>query len=404
MKKKKISAAIIAATICFIHKMKPFIYHTVVYTLLFVLLQSCENRNEKAVHLGGKKTVFNIEVDSIVIDASYSSGRGNFYMEDSVITFADSYYSTFFHYDMNTEEYSSRHFGRGNGPDELNGFLWAYPAGNKKRTFIIDNSNFLTSFDDRFDLTKHGMIDFGWKNVQSSSEFDSPANYNVMEMADFGINLSYPNDSTLLIPVNIIKRYTSEDGMINRKHYTDGCIFGELNMKTMKIEKVFGQFPEIYNTLPVPHLEFFQYAIKEDTIYVNHAIDSLIYVYKYPDRLLHTTGYECDHISRGYTKTRVVDEGESFMHDMQETGINTGLKYIPQTDCLIRTYMKKLTTGESGIQIYQNNDLIGDFAMPPYFIFLGYYKGIYYGTKIKPIETEDETMFVFYKFRLSEIE
>jgi hypothetical protein len=132
---------------------------------------------------------------------------------------------------------------------------------------------------------------------------------------------------------------------------------------------------------------------------VNHAVDSLIYVYKYPETLLYTIGYECNHINRGYKITKVIDDA-LFAHDMQRTGINTGLKYIPRTNTLIRTYMTNLITGESGIQIYRDNDLIGEFAMPPFYIFLGYYNGIYYGVRITPLEEGDDTKFVLYKTKI----
>jgi hypothetical protein len=365
-----------------------------------MLIQSCNGDDKIIIHKGEKRMVTYIENDSLFINASNTSGRGNFYMMDSVITYADTYYSTLFHYDIHTGACFSQHFRKGNGPNELSAFLHAYPAYNRKQVYILDHSNLLFGCDEKYDLLKHGHISFEWNNtVLSSSDFESPSNYNVMEMSDFGINMGHLNDSIVILPVNIIKRYTSDGELINKKHYSNGRIFGELNLKTMKIEKVFGRFPEIYKTSPVPHLEFFQYAMDKETIYVNHAVDSLIYVYKYPETLLYTIGYECNRINRGYKTTKVIDEA-LFAHDMQRTGINTGLKYIPRTNSLIRTYMTNLVTGESGLQIYKDNDLIGEFEMPPFYIFLGYYNGIYYGVRMVPIEDESETHFVFYKTKI----
>jgi hypothetical protein len=349
------------------------------------------------IHKGEKRFIARISTDSLLINASNTSGSGNFYMTDSVITYADTYYSTLFHYDIHTGACFSQHFRRGKGPNELNSFVHVYPAYNRNRVYIVDRSDFLLSYNEQYDLLKYGPIDFGWDHtVLSSSDFESPANYYIMEMTDFGINLGHINDSILILPVNIVKRYTSDQGLINSKHYDRGHIFGELNIKTMKIGRVFGRFPEIYKTSPVPHLEFFQYAMNGDTIYVNHAVDSLIYVYKYPDTFLYTVGYECHHMNRGYKTTRVIDEA-LFADDMQRTSINTGLKYIPETKWLIRTYMTSLVTGESGIQIYKDNHLIGEFEMPPFCIFLGYYNGVCYGARIAPIEEETDTKFMFYK-------
>jgi hypothetical protein len=369
------------------------------------MLQSCGDNSRENIHLGEKKISINISIDSIIVDVPYSSGQGNFYMEDSIITFADSYYSTFFHYDMNREEYTSKHFSRGNGPNELNKFMHAYPAYNKKQTFILDGSMFLTSFDEQFNIVKHGIIDFGWGETPLASDLGSPTNYGVMEMSDFGIYFTYLKDSSLIIPLKILVhrhgRGTEFEKTMSKNRYTKGKIFSKLNLKNMKIEEIFGNIPEIYKTSPMPHMEFFQYAVKNDTFYVNHCVDSLIYAYKYPDLLLYTIGYECDDVDRKYTITKLITEENLFRQDCQEgRSFNTGLKYIPQTNFLIRTYMKNLITGESGIQVYENNNLVGEFEMPPYFIFLGYHKGTYYGSRIIPIETEEKSEFVFYKFRL----
>jgi len=59
-----------------------------------------------------------------------------------------------------------------------------------------------------------------------------------------------------------------------------------------------------------------------------------------------------------------------------------------------------IDSGESGLQIYKDNVLIGDFKMPAFFIFLVYYDNFYYGVRFKPIETMNTTKFVFYKFAI----
>ena len=108
----------------------------------------------------------------------------------------------------------------------------------------------------------------------------------------------------------------------------------------MKVVDVFGHFPEIYKVSPTPHLEFFQYAIEGDRMYVNHTVDSLIYVYQLPDKPLYTIGYECKDIDRDYTVSRKIDNSTLFEKDLQHVGFNTGLRFIPGSDVLCRTYIK----------------------------------------------------------------
>lgn len=115
----------------------------------------------------------------------------------------------------------------------------------------------------------------------------------------------------------------------------------------MKVVDVFGHFPEIYKVPPTPHLEFFQYAIEGDRMYVNHTVDSLIYVYQLPDKPLYTIGYECKDIDRDYTVSRKIDNSTLFEKDLQHVGFNTGLRFIPGSDVLCRTYIKSAKNGES---------------------------------------------------------
>lgn len=371
-----------------------------VFIALILFLSSC--KESKVNHLGDKKKEVSITMDSLVLNASFSSGRGNFYAVDSIMTFVDIYYSTFYNFSINNGTLLGKQFSRGNGPNELSSILYAYPIVNKdKECLIVDNSMSIIKFDEKNELDRLGLMDFGWTN-QASSDYNSPSNYNLQFMSDFGIDFHYLNDSTILFPVNIIPRYTSPDGYIQKKHYKKGHIWGEMNLKTMKVERVQGQFPEIYKNYPTPHLEFFQYAMNKDTAYVNHTVDSLIYAYIYPDKKLFTMGYEGVDIDRNYTKTSIIDEGQTFRKDMPNIGLYTGLKYIHDTGLLFRTYLKNVSTGKTGLQIYKNQDLIADLDMPDYFKFLHFYNGVYYGVRFLPVETEDETFFVLYKFKISE--
>ena len=44
----------------------------------------------------------------------------------------------------------------------------------------------------------------------------------------------------------------------------------------------------------IPNFESFRFAMRGDTVYVNHYVDSLIYVYLYPDELIYTMGLKVE--------------------------------------------------------------------------------------------------------------
>lgn len=377
--------------------MKYFLKGLILTAMLFLSV-SCSER-DGGTHMGVKKLDKKIsQIDSVRVDVQQASGRGNFYMADSSIYFADTYYMSLFQYDAETGELLSRHWGKGQGPGELPSFLYAYPLEGKEGTFfLIDNAMRMYTYDNAdFSPVDKGVIRFGWEK-KGHDNLSSPSAYNVMEMTDFGINFASLNDSTIILPLSIVNRF--QDGL-NTTRYEKGHILGEVNLNDMKVKRVFGRFPAVYQEHPTPFFEFFSYALQQDTLYVSHATDSLIYVYKYPDTLLYTMGYEAPSVDRGYTVGYDVDFS-AFQEDASHVGANIGLTYVDELGLLARTVLCSFSTGCVVLQLYDGADLVLEQPMPAFFRLLGYRDGWFYGTRIIPIETEDENMyFVFYRFKV----
>ena len=355
---------------------------------------ACSRQAKNVPHSGERLLNKRIYLDSVVVDASYTSGWGNFYLVDSIITFADTYYSKFYDYKANSGDFVAEHFRKGNGPGELNEFMFAYPIRNKKdQCLIVDNSIMLHSFKQQdYELFHHGRINFGWNGL--CKDYDSPRAYNIMYLTDYGVDFYYLNDSIIAFPVNLIDRFVSEKE-IESDRYDKLHIFGELNVNTMIVERITGKMPEIYHEKPIPNFESFRFAMRGDTVYVNHYVDSLIYVYLYPDELIYTMGFEGRDIDRNYTQTTELDEGKTFMKDYKTVGSSAGLDYVPETNMLIRTYVKERVMRKTGLQLYQNSNMLADIDVPNYFMFLGYNNGWYYGVRKLPLETENDIRFVF---------
>ena len=121
--------------------------------ILFILIISvcfccCRKQPTTVVHQGksqvGQENIL-LEWDSITIDAFNTSGRGNYFMVDSVISFADHQYARIYNYNCHTGELISQHFGLGQGPNESPGFSLAIPVQNDSSVFLLDNNINLAS-------------------------------------------------------------------------------------------------------------------------------------------------------------------------------------------------------------------------------------------------------------------
>jgi hypothetical protein len=364
---------------------------------MLVLNISC-SENQLPIHKGKRLMSHQLSlVDSIMVDADATSGRGNFFMADSFVYFADCYYMALYQYKQDGT-FVKRHFGKGQGPNELVSLKYSYPIKDSKgECFLIDPSNIMFSYNtDDYHLKRRGRLGFGWENVDKDN-YDSPSVYNIMEMSDFGINMIALNDTLALVPVSLVDRLLSG---VSVDRYHKGHILAELNLQTMKVEKVVGKLPMIYMDKPTPLFEFFQYDMAGDTLFVNHAVDSLIYVYRYPDQLLYTMGYEVENVNREYTKGYEIDM-KLFTDDLKKVGSNIGLTYVPDENLLFKTVLESFSNRKTCLQVYKGNDLILEAEMPPYFQFLGYENGVIHGVRMRPLETEDEYMyFIFYQYKL----
>lgn len=377
-----------------------------IFICLFALFFfSCQNPSDNLPHKGSMKlnTVF-VATDTLMISLEHASGMGNFYMRDSVITFVDAITYVFYDIDLNGNILNS-YFRKGNGKNEIPSLLYAYPIENDiyDRAVILDNSNIVTLFEmESKNVVSRGIADFGWEQRQKKS-YKTPGLYNFSYFTDFGVSFYLDSDSKLLFQANIVNRNTKVPDEVEKRRYTDGAVLGRLNLETFKVENVFGYFPDIYESTPMPHLEFFQYVIQGDKLYMNHTVDSLIYVYQYPNTPLYTFGYECRDIDRTYTVTKKIDNSSFFKKDLAHVGFNTGLQFIPELNLFCRTYIKSAATGEAGMQIYKDCDLIADIDVPAFFKLLGYRDGCFYGSSLVPVDDEDKTSIIIYRLKTTSL-
>ncbi len=365
--------------------------YTTIVVAIFILCSCCESRQNVA-HKGGIVSPIAMTIDSIEIKSDGMSGYGNFFMSDDQLLFADS--RTCKLYTFNTDgELLETHFAKGHGANEFPSFLYMCPIVNDTKSIIaVDESNNCYYFDTKtYHVKKLGVVHFDWEKAKQS-DLSSPSLYKLPDMYDMGMTFIRRNDTTIISPIEIMDRLLSD----KKQRYKSGHILAEINLNTMAVAKVFGKFPKMYEEHPNANMEFFQYCANGDTLYINHTIDSLIYVYEYPDRLLYTMGYELKHLNRDYTESWSIDSGV-FYDNLKKCGFNTGLWFCKETGLLFRTAVPNSVSTYSLLQVYQNTNLIGSYIAPPYFKMLGYINGVYYGVRMTPIEINDKLSFMVYK-------
>ena len=375
--------------------------HKIVYMIVLLVLMACHS-SDYTEHRGKKMQTMRVtNLDSLWISGDSLTGEGNFFILDSCLYLADRRVGTICGFSLEDGHLVSKELRKGNGRNELPSFMYFYPFRNKPNLWwAVDGSYVFYTYDRvKKELKNHGRMNFGW-NERGNVDFDSPSWYGLMEMSDFGVSFTYLNDSSYLIPVNVMHRYIGNHAS---DQFRKGHIFGKLNSRTMSVERVFGRIPDIYHNRPTTFFDFFHYDMKGDTVYVSHAIDSLIYVYKYPETLLYTMGYEGTGVKREYTET--YELMANYRSDVETVGMNTSMSYVPETGLLLRTMLTNGFTYEEGktiLQVYKDEDLVLETSMPDYFQYLGYYNGKYYGIRHISLDMEDGQMFfVLYSFRIT---
>jgi hypothetical protein len=375
-------------------------YVLVLSCLLTFTFVGCNySKTDGLPHKGTDKTQesrLKISWDSLVVDISYTSGRGSFFMYDSVISFADSYYAKLYNFDCRTGTLLSSKFGVGDGPDEMRRYISAHPVGNDSVIMFVDGNGIVTLCGmDNYQLYRKKEMNFKWINNHSSN-YDSPEIYGF----DYFANI-YNYQGKYVIPVTPLWHRMNSDASIPVDMYKKGHIFGLLDINTMEVMDVFGKFSDIYSEQNIPHCANFNYTLHKNIIYVSFAADSLIYVYEFPDKLLYTFGYECTGIDRSYT-TLASFRDENADADRERCGLNREIHHFPNMGLFFRTYWTGIKQNKYGMQIYDEEcNLIADILVPETFQLLGYYSPYFCGMTA-PVETDDETWLTFYKLKITE--
>ena len=204
-------------------------------------------------------------------------------------------------------------------------------------------------------------------------------------------------ESNLLIPV--ITEHVEYNGYsINRntkKFWKDSYIFAFIRLDSMLFQKKFGHYLPVYQSQNIPVFARYSFDCYDGKIFTSFSADSLIYVRDSKGALTHAIGFQAPGMSKEYPPTKSYDDYALFTRtQLKICGYYTDLKVI--NGYVFRSYRREKESGY-GMQIYRDNDLIGDVLMGAPLKIIGAYNGYFYA--VLPVDLENER-YIILKFRL----
>lgn len=338
-------------------------------------------------------------VDTIRIDASATSLRGEWDIRDDRLFFTD--YAL-----VGIREYSSegifikRHIEKGRGPGESPTPFNTVCFGHDRCLYSLDQSWFYSVYDSTFTVivsryrflseTNYNKGDWNRLLLHPDPEIDNMYEFNldVRDMRPIG-------DGQVLVPVYTEHAIFNAYASINhRSYWKNSYLFMIVDPGSERIVSKFGHFPPIYQKRRIPAFYKYGFDVGDDGIYVSFAADSLIYVF---DRtsLMPTKAFGCSFagFNDHFPESRSFDDYASSFRDLQSEYGWFG-RIMLDGNRIFRSYKLAGKAGY-GVQIYEDYALVSDIHFNEEPSVIGRI-GSYYYISV-PVDTVND-QFVFYRF------
>ncbi|MDO5978347.1 hypothetical protein [Flavivirga spongiicola] len=378
--------------------------YKIVYITAFFLLFACINKNVNSYkdvpYTGNSNISFNsISMDTISIDGSKTSLVGRWSCLDDKLIFGDFYYGSFYIYDTNFN-FKNKVLSRGRGPNEIPSKKWVDYTVHDDQIFIIGSSYDYYIVNNRtWKKEKSSRLNFSNESTNIKKLFNDPKPHylGLYEVNYPGLNLSFLNSGKLLFSISTthpkVNAYTS------RVFYDEFNTIATLDLKNNKIENMFCNYSPIYQDYEyIPQFSNVLFTKSKDELLFSFEADSLIYRAKEDNIITSKYGNKGRNISAEYPEVTTTDNYVGvYKTDRAQFGYYKYLKSIPDTGILFRGYQKDKPSKMDGLQVYRDNNLIGDVNVPIGFRIIGYIEPYYYA-QLPPDDLKEE--FTLFKFKL----
>lgn len=384
-----------------------------IFLLLLSILYSCHtipdsrnkidyrnipNQSDKVNDISTKIT---LDSFSIYMGGDHlTSMEGNFFIQKDTLYFGDQQLASVFMYDTTGRFLTSR-IKRGKGPGEILGLHLIAPL--EEGYAIIDQQWNIYLFDKKWSKEKQYRINWQTtKSLKALIDNPDPNERAIYEVEYTKNNLRPWGDKNLIFPiVTEHERYNSYGGENARHFYENSYTIAIMDKENGDISKMICNHSPVYGNYKfIPNFKYVFFDTFKDTLFYSFEVDTLIYKMNINDSLPNISfGIAAKSLNTKYTETRNLKEAdENFATDRKTFGYYDYLKYIPQKKILFRGFYTGNPTHQYGLQIYRNNLLITETAVPDNFKVFGYSAPYYYATG-KP-DYNNDRMKIF-RFRLN---
>ena len=360
-----------------------------------------ESEYDGLPHKGIKNiSITSIKADTLTIDGSSISLDGKWILHKGRLYFIDYSLVGVREYDLDGN-FIGRHISKGRGPNEWHVPFVTAIYTDDDELIGIDGSWVMQVYDSvyqRIGRPYKMLSDIRFEANDWNQLLHKPnvENTHMYEFSTDSRGMAILNDN-LVVPivtdhVNYNGYYISSNA---KKFWRYSYTFLSIDTQLQKTGKKFGKYPPIYQTRNIPAFSTYSFDTHKDELYTSFTADPLIYVRDNQGVLLYSFGINASGVSSDYPETLSYEEfSQVFKDHLKKYSYYTGIKFADPY--LFRTY-KLANNNGYGIQIYKDENLIGEINVEQKIEILGVHDNLYYG--LLPVDLENER-FKIIKFSL----
>lgn len=367
----------------------------IIFSFLLVII-SCGDKTSFYPNIVSQQ---NIQIDSVEFEKielnleDYEcSYYGYSYIRDTNLYYVDKYFCWLFIFNKDGK-LIQRELGQGRGPKEvITNRISSIASCQDGELMVLGYTLDHYFFDKNFERANAYML----QENKKAKTYENSDTYTT-----FYINLLIKNFKNKLY-YNIYSE-TNNFNPINtpEKYYQKAYALMQTNKKNGHVEKLLCPYPPFYQAHigELDAMTSLNYDIDpEGNLYVGFEADSTIYKYEKDKYPIKAFGYKGKNMDQKYQPIRSLEECSKIIYeDRKNKGYYTSLHVSPYNNYIFRTYQKGSHDSTDGLQIYQNEILIGDVPAPKGIKICGYIAPYYYSEIITDID--NDKMYV-YRFKL----
>ncbi len=350
-----------------------------------------------------------LDIDTVLLNHPNSSYIGFFEAYSNKVYFLDKLFATATVFDLNGK-YNGQHLGKGEGPDEVEGIRGYIPDG---KDHIVFKGYSVYSFDKNWKRVKHAVL--RWESDKSQNELinnpepDDAGIYEVKYKPE--MYKIFDQEYFILNTESTHPKFNAYFSTVSQNFYQNAFTFALVNRKSLKIEKLFVNYPDVFQNRNIPNYANWYADVTPDLVYMNFEADSLIYVYdKKTLQPSFCFGISGQGMKQNYLATDTYEEAmDRWTEDRASNGYYTDIKAFSEQELVFRIYtagtsesdfQNKSVTDEyfpKRMQIYHQKKLVGDVPVPDRFKIIGYSDGYFIADGLVD---EFNNKMGFYRFKL----